>query len=62
MKFNIQKTIYTRPIFVVSQKSILKFDNSLHLQIFKFSEKFQTSYDAQCTIWALNVINDVTSH
>ena len=45
MKFNIQKTIYTRAIFVVSQKSILKFDNPLHLQIFKFSEKFQTSYD-----------------
>ena len=21
-----------------------------------------TSYDAQCTIWALNVINDVTSY
>ena len=28
MKFNIQKTIYAKSIFVVSQKSILKFENS----------------------------------
>ena len=27
MKFNIQKTIYARPIFIVLQKILLKFDN-----------------------------------
>ena len=45
MKFNIQKTIYARSIFFVSQKSILKFDNFFAFANIQIQRKFQTSYD-----------------
>ena len=47
MQFSIQKTIYARSIFVVSQKSILKFDNFFEFANIKFIEIFKPYMTSQ---------------